>query len=420
MIGGGIFLTPSTIARALPEPRWILGAWILGGLLTIAGGFVYSELGTMMPEAGGTYVYLREAYGPLTAFLYGWMACFVIESGALAAVAVGFSQYLGAFFPGLASRHWGPASAGQLVAIAAVLALSATHYVGIKEGVRIQGFFTSLILVTMAALSLGGLFGAQRLASAVPGAGAAPGALGVVLVAVLWTYYGWNEALTAAGEVREPSRNIPIAMLAGTGLVTLLYVGVNAAFLKVIPLGELSGLSRPAEVASGRLFGSGASFLVSGAIVAMALGCASASIVPGPRIAYALAKDGVFPAAFAATHPRFRTPSLAILLQALWTSVLCLSGRYDQLYTYATFAVILAYSATGFSLFVFRKTRPDAPRPYRCWGYPVVPAVFVASSLLIVASTLWTQPRETLAGLLILAVGLPFYFWRVRRRGARA
>jgi APA family basic amino acid/polyamine antiporter len=422
VIGGGIFLTPASIARQLPDAAWILGVWIAGGILTIAGGLVHSELGAMIPEAGGTYVYLREAYGGFSAFLYGWLACFVIESGSMAAVAVGLAEYLGVFFPRIGAREIlttiGPVtvSTGQLVAISAVLLLSATHYIGVREGVRIQGLFTLVILAAMAVISAGGIFAA----AAGPRFSAPPirlGVLGSVLVAVLWSYYGWNEALTAAGEVRNPQRNIPIGLLAGTGLVTLLYVGVNAAFLRVMPIAELASTARPAQLASARLFGPAATLLISGAIVAMAIGCTSASVVPGPRIAFALAKDRLFPAIFGRAHPRFRTPAFAITVQAAWTSILCLSGRYDQLYTYATFAVIVAYTATGLSLFIFRKTRPAAPRPYRCWGYPVVPVLFVASSALVAAATLHDKPGETLSGLAILALGVPVYFWMKKTRG---
>jgi APA family basic amino acid/polyamine antiporter len=419
-IGGGIFLTPAAIARQIPDPRWILAAWITGGVLTMAGGLVYAELGALFPEAGGTYAYLREAYGDLTAFLYGWIACFVIETGSMAAVAVGLSEYLGAFFPKIGSRivafHAGPltVSTGQLVAIAAVAALSATHIRGVREGVRIQGAFTSVILVAMVALSIGGLAapgGFARSPSRPISAGTFVGAM----IAVLWSYYGWNEALTASGEVARPQRNIPLGLLSGTAIVTLLYVGVNVAFLKTMTVPELAAAARPAQVASLKLFGAGATLLMSGAIVAMAIGCTSSSVVPAPRIAYAMAHDRFLPGKFGRVHPRFRTPAWSIALFAVWTSILCVSGRYDQLYTYATFAVILAYAAAGVSIFVFRAKRPDAHRPYRCWGYPWVPLLFVASSLAVAVATIRAQPRETLAGFAILLAGIPVYLLMRRK-----
>jgi APA family basic amino acid/polyamine antiporter len=424
VIGGGIFLTPTSIAKAIPSEPWILGAWIVGGLLAIAGGLVFAELGAMMPRAGGLYVYIREAFGDLPAFLYAWVAYWIIIIGSDAAVAVGFSTYLAVFFPSLGTDRivatLGPVSisAGQLVAVALTLVFSATHYVGVREGARIQGVFTVVIVIALAAIGFGGLFAGAPRAVAVP---AAPpivfAALGTALIGVFWTFYGWNEIVAVAGEVANPRRNLPLALILGTGLVTLLYVGVNAAFLKVIPAAEMATTAQPGTLAATRLFGPGAGLLVSLAITAAAVGCTSAGLVPAPRIVYALAKDGMFPKAFARVHPRFRTPSFAIVVQAIWMSLLCLSGRYDQLYTYATFFVILAYAAAGIALFVFRRRRPDLPRPYRCWGYPAVPFVFVVSALLLAVNTVREQPVETLAGVGILVLGLPFYL-ALRRRGA--
>ncbi len=425
VIGGGIFLTPTSIAKAIPSEPWILGAWTVGGLLAIAGGLVFAELGAMMPRAGGLYVYIREAFGDLPAFLYAWVAYWIIIIGSDAAVAVGFSTYLAVFFPSLgndrvvASLGFTTISAGQLVAVALTLVFSATHYVGVREGARIQGVFTVVIVAALAALGVGGLFAGAPRAVAVP---IAPpivfSALGTALIGVFWTFYGWNEIVAVAGEVANPRRNLPLALILGTGLVTLLYVGVNAAFLKVIPAAEMAHTEQPGTLAATRLFGPGAGLLVALAITAAAIGCTSAGLVPAPRIVYALAKDGLFPKAFARVHPRFRTPSFAIVVQAVWMSLLCLSGRYDQLYTYATFFVILAYAAAGVALFVFRRRRPDLPRPYRCWGYPAVPFLFVASALLLAVNTVREQPVETLAGVGILVLGLPFYFALRRRASA--
>jgi basic amino acid/polyamine antiporter, APA family len=423
VLGGGIFLTPASIAKSLPSAPIILTVWVVGGVLSVFGGFVYSELGTMMPRPGGMYLYIHEAFGALPGFLYAWIAYFVILAGADAAVAVGFAEYLSVFFPGLGTSrilvHVGrfPISAGQMVAVGAVLILSATHYIGIKVGSRIQGFFTSLIVLALLGMVIGG---ALVPAPALRGSAAASApvhspiplsALGTAMVAVFWVYYGWNEIAAVAGEVSKPQRNIPIALVSGTALVTILYVGVNAVFLKAIPVTELATAMRPAELASQRLFGPGATTAIALAITAAALGCLSAGIVPAPRIVYALAQDGLFPKPFGRAHPRFHTPGFALVIQAIWMSLLCLSGRYDQLYTYATFAVILAYTATGLALFFFRFRRPDWPRPYRCWGYPVVPGLFVATSILLAVNTVWEQPLETLSGLAILLLGVPIYFW---------
>jgi APA family basic amino acid/polyamine antiporter len=421
-IGGGIFLTPAAIARRIPDVRWILAAWVTGGILTIAGGLVYAELGALLPEAGGTYAYIREAYGDLTAFLYGWMACFVIDTGAMAAITVGLAEYLGVFFPRIGAHvvafHVGKlsVSTGQVVAIGAVAVLSATHVVGVRTGVRIQGAFSLVIIAAMAALSVGGIV-AHGVASASPSRPVSAGAFAGTMIAVLFSYAGWTEALTASGEVRNPRRNIPLGVISGTGIIIALYLGVNVAFLKTMSVAELGAAARPAQVASLVLFGAGATLILSGAIVAMAIGSASAAVVPPARIAYAMARDGFLPANFGRVHPRFRTPALSIGIFAVWTSILCLSGRYDQLFTYATFAIILAYVAAGVSIFVFRRRRPDADRPYRCWGYPWTPLLFIGSSLAVAIATIAAQPRETLAGLAIMAAGIPVYYGM--RRGQR-
>jgi APA family basic amino acid/polyamine antiporter len=421
-VGGGIFLTPNSIAKAVPSEAGILALWVAGGVLAIVGGLVYSELGAMLPQPGGMYVFFREAFGDLPAFLYAWVGFWVILIGADAAVAIGFAQYFAVFFPSLGSATIvatiGPfsISAVQVVAVGLVLVLSLTHYVGVKEGARVQGLLTSVIIVALLWIAVGGAFAPRPLEAEAAAAAASPLAaltmagIGTALLAIFWTYYGWNEIVAVAGEVANPRRNLPLALILGTGLITLLYVGVNAAFLKAIPVGEMAGIEQPGSVASARLFGPWAAALVSLAVIFAAAGCVSAGLAPGPRIVFALAQDGLFPAPFARVHPKFKTPSFGIVVQAIWMSLLCLSGRYEQLYTYATFFVILAYAATGIALFVLRRTRPDVPRPYRCWGYPVVPFLFVVTSLLVAANTLFQQPKETLAGIGILVLGLPVYF----------
>jgi APA family basic amino acid/polyamine antiporter len=415
VIGGGIFLTPASIAKSLPESRWILAVWVLGGVISLAGAFVYAEMGAMLPKAGGMYVYFREAFGALPAFLYAWVAYWVILAGAGAAVAVGFAEYLSVFFPGLSNARvlfsLGPATvtAGQVVAVVTTLALSASHYVGVREGARIQGAFTSLIVLGLLWLAVGGALAARP-----PAASPAPGsvtaaAFGTAMVAVFWTYYGWNEIVAVAGEVARPQRTLPLALLLGTATVMFLYVCTNAVFLKAMPPAELAMTSQPAALAAARLFGPGTKALIALAVTAAAFGCASASLVPGPRIVYALSRDGLFPRAFGRVHPRFRTPSVAIAIQAVWMSLLCLSGRYERLYTYATFAVILAYASTGIAFFLFRWRKPELHRPYRCWGYPAVPLFFVGCSVLLAVNTIREQPLESLAGIAILVLGLPVY-----------
>ena len=423
VLGGGIFLTPSSIAAAIPSEKAILGAWIVGGVLAVIGGLVYAEMGAMVPRAGGMYLYFREAFGELPAFLYAWVAYWVIQTGSNAAVAVGFATYLSVFFPSLSTSRTvataGPIaiSAGQLVAVALTILLSWTHYVGVRRGARIQGLFTLLIVIALLWIGLGGLVapgGTPRPAGPPPAVPLA--AFGTAAIAVFWCYYGWSDIVAVAGEVARPQRNLPLALILGTALITALYLAVNVVFLKVIPPKELAGVAQPAALAAERLFGPASKAAISFALTAAALGCVSAGLLAGPRIVYALSNDGLFPKAFGRVHPRYRTPSFAIVIQGIWMSLLCLSGRYDQLYTYATFAIVLAYAATGAALFVYRRKAPALARPYRCWGYPVVPAVFVVTSLALAANTVREQPRETLAGLAILLLGVPVYL-AMRRRG---
>ena len=430
VLGGGIFLTPAAIAQALPA-RWaILTVWIVGGLLSVVGGLVYAEMGAMMPRAGGMYLYFREAFGELTAFLYVWLAYWVIQAGSNAAVAVGFATYFSVFFPQLSTSRVvggvGPfqVSAGQLVAVVLILVLSATHYIGIRRGVRIQGLFTLLIVLALVWLGVGGLVAGAPGGPPAPPASAphvpiSAAGFGVALIGVFWCFYGWSDIVAVAGEVQRPERNLPLSLIAGTGLILLMYGSVNFVFLKVISPGELSTVAQPAALAADRLFGAGSRVVISLAVTAAAAGCVSAGLLLGPRVVYALAQDGLFPRGFGRVHPRFRTPSFAIVIQAIWTSLLCFSGRYDQLYTYAIFAVILAYAGTGVALMIFRRRFPNLPRPYRCWGYPVIPLLLVVTSLALAANTIREQPRETLTGIGILVLGLPVYAW-MRRRARRS
>jgi len=422
IVGSGIFLTPASIAKGLPAAGAILALWIVGGLIALAGSLVFAELGAMMPKVGGSYVFIRDAYGPLPAFLYGWVTYLVVMCGGVAAIATGCAEYVGVFFPALGTKHvlltLGPVaiSAGQLVAVAAVLVHSAAQYRGVTFGTRLQASFTFLALLAMLGLIAGGAASGASVPAAAPPAPPIPWlAYVTALVAVLWSYDGGNFIAAAAGEVARPQRNLPLGLVGGTGLVMLIYVALNAAYLKAIPASEMAGVARPAQLAAERLIGPFAGVLITAAIVAATFGCTGATLTPGPRIAYAMAGDGLFPAPFGRVHPGYHTPSFGIGLQAVWTALLCLSGRYDQLYTYAIFATLLGYVAGAVALFLFRRRLPDLPRPYRCWGYPVVPGLYVAALLLVLGSTLVEQPKESLAGLGILALGLPVYAWMTRK-----
>jgi N-acetylated-alpha-linked acidic dipeptidase len=444
VLGSAVFMVtggPGGVASLLPAPGWILAAWIVGGIISFAGALVYAELGAALPHAGGQYVFLREAYGDLIGFLYGWTLFAVIHTGTLAALAVGYAEYFGYFVPALGNGRVVaslpfpgaplPVSAGQLNAVAVLVFLSIVNYFGIREGSLFQGIVTVVKIASFAGfIVLGVLIGRGDLAHFVPlfsaaagpgaAAGAAPGAVtlgGFVLamVAMLWAYEGWNNITFTAGEIRDPHRNLPRSLVFGMGMITLIYVGMNLVYLYAMPAGEMIGTARIGEAAAGRLFGPAGARLMSLAVLISVFGCISATVISGPRVFYAMARDGLFFRSIAEVHPRRRTPARAILWQCVWSCVLCLSGRYDQLYTFAMFAAVLFYALAGASVMVLRARHPEWARPYRTWGYPLTPIVYVAVCAVVLANTLVRQPLESAWGLAILAAGLPaFLFWRGR------
>jgi APA family basic amino acid/polyamine antiporter len=429
IVGTGIFLTTSDMARALPHPGLILLVWILGGLLTVAGALTYAELGVLYPRAGGIYHFLKEAYGPLWGFLYGWASFFVIMTGGIAALAVGFGEYLGSFFPLLSTTHvlvsaplggwlW-TLSGGQLAGALAILALTVVNQVGVKEGAGVQNGLTALKVGALGAFVLLGLFarsgGRTPMAAAIPDA--ALTGFGVAMIAALWTYDGWYNLTFSAGEIRNPGRNLPIGLIAGTLVVAVVYTLVNLVYLRTLPIEAVEASPRIAEAVAAARFGPAGARLIAAAVVVSAFGCLSATILSCSRIYQPMAADGVFFRSLAVIHPRWRTPWRSLWAQSLWAMVLTLSGTYEQLYTYVVFAGVLFHTATGAAVFVLRRKRPAAPRPYRVWGYPVVPALFILSSLALVGNTVWARPRESVLGLILVALGVPAYlYWRRRVR----
>jgi APA family basic amino acid/polyamine antiporter len=432
VIGTGIFITSADIARVLPHGGLLLLVWAVGGLLTLAGALTYAELGVLYPDAGGIYTFLKEAYGPLWGFLYGWAAFLVIMSGGIAALAVAFGVYLGSFLPffsidnvllavPLGTGEW-RFSGGQLAAVGAIVVLTAINVLGVREGARFQNFLTVVKVAAIAAFAGIGFVVPARATAAI----AAPlpesgvlAAFGVGMIAALWTYDGWYGATFSAGEMRNPRRDLPLGLIAGTGIIMALYLGLNAVYLRALPLEAMAATPRIGETAAAALFGSGAARLVSAAVVVSTFGCLSATILYSPRIYLAMARDGLFFRSLATVHPRFRTPARSLWAQSAWAIVLTASGTYEQLYTYVVFAAVLFHVATGAAVFTLRRKRPDAPRPYRVWGYPWVPALFIAASLALVANTLWEKPVESLWGLGLVVLGLPAYAWW-RRGGAGA
>jgi APA family basic amino acid/polyamine antiporter len=421
ILGTGIFITTGDIARVLPHPGLILLVWAVGGLLTLTGALSYAELGGMFPKAGGQYHFLKEAYGPIFGFLFGWASFFVIMTGGIAALAVGFGEYLGSFVPFFATTHvlvsvagW-TLSGGQLAGALAIGLLTAVNYVGLREGAGVQNFVTIVKVGSIVGLGLLGLLAPAatpvHLFAALP-----PGnivvAFGVGMIAVLWSYDGWYAVTNMAGEMRKPERDLPIGLIAGTAAVTLLYVLMNLVYVRALPVESMGGMPRIGESAAQVLFGPLGGKLISAAVLVSTFGCISSTILYAARIYLPMAQDGVFFPALARIHPRYQTPTACILAQGLWSILLTFSGSYEQLYTYVVFAVVLFHAATGAAVLVLRRTRPDAPRPYRTWGYPVVPIVFVLASLALVGNTLVEKPKESLIGLFLVALGLPAYrYW---------
>lgn len=432
VIGTGIFLTTGDMAKALPHNGWILAVWVLSGLLTLAGALTYAELGAMYPSAGGMYVFLREAYGPIWGFLYGWGAFLVIMSGGIAAIAVGFGEYLGAFFPFWSTGHevlrvplgsatWS-VSGGQLAAALAILVLTLINHFGVREGAAAQNFLTVLKIGAIVVFALVGFLVPAKVASTL--GGATPpgvlGAFGVAMIAALWTYDGWYGATFSAGEMRNPGRNLPLGLIGGTAVIVLLYTLLNLVYFRALSTADMAATSRIGETAATALFGPRGGQLLTLAVLVSTLGCVSSTILYSSRIYLPMAEDGLFFRAMARIHPRYRIPTVSLWTQSAWAIVLALSGRYDQLYTYVVFVAVLFHVLTGAAVFVLRARRPDAVRPYRTWGYPVVPAVFIVSSAILVVNTLREKPLESLLGLGLLALGLPAYAWwrRTARRSA--
>jgi APA family basic amino acid/polyamine antiporter len=462
IIGTGIFFTTSDMAKVMPHAGLILLVWIAGGLLTLAGALTYAELGTLFPHAGGMYHYLKEAYGPLWGFLYGWTAFLVIMSGGIAAIAIGFGTYLGGFVPYFALENvlyrveihaaggsftWSFRGM-QLAAITAIVLLTAVNHRGLREGAVVQNLFTLLKIGALIAFVIGGVFVAAQarpdwfgpLPAATPaagaggaasgsGAGGGSGALallvafGSAMVGALWTYDGWYGITSSAGEMKRPERNLPRALILGCAAVVALYVLTNVMYFRALPVDAMKGSDRIGQEAASVLFGGGAGRLFGAAVVVSSFGCLSATILYSSRLYLPMAQDGLFFRAAARVNPRFHTPGASLWMQSLWAVLLTLGGSYQALYTYVAFGGVVFHVLTGAAVFVLRRKRPDLPRPYRAWGYPVVPALFVLASLLLVGNTLATWPTESLTALGIVLAGLPaFAFWRrraVRERGAR-
>jgi basic amino acid/polyamine antiporter, APA family len=430
VIGVGIFTTPGVVCGMLQSPGPILAVWGLGGLLALFGAMAYAELAALKPQAGGEYVYLREGYGRLAAFLSGWVSFVAGFSGAIAAGAIGLTAYLSHFFPaaGDPSPLWGfsigriavTISRPTLIAVATTAALGAIHIRGIRPGRVVQDTLASAQIVGLLLfIVLGFGIGRGSFENFSTAGKSRPSTWLLALIPVMFSYSGWNAAAYVAEEVRQPQRNIPRALAWGTAAVIALYVALNALDLYALPVHELSGRIDAGNAAAEQLFGPGAARWLSLLAILIILSSLSAMTLAGPRIYYAMARDGLFFAAAARVHPRFRTPALAIAAQTVWSCILVLSGTFEQLLTYTGFAIVLFSAVAVCALFLLRWKTPEAHRPFRAWGYPIAPAIFVLTSLAIVVNAVLEAPGPSAMGLLVMAAGIPLYWW-MRARGRRS
>lgn len=436
VIGSGIFMTTGFIAEYLPSPGLIILVWLAGGVIALSGALTFAELGAMIPRSGGHYVYMCEAYGPWVGFIFGWGFFWVMRCGAIAALAVGFVEYLSYFIPSFSTQSvilhvklFGISytlSKSQIVAVVAILFLSGVNHFGVKSGIFVQNLFTFLKLAALAALVIFGLsvgrktgitdysqwfsetskfdFNTVRL-------------FGLSLIAVFWTYGGWHSVNLAAEEVKKPEKNIPLSLLLGTLGVSLIYFLVNVVYVMALPIEEMKGVARIGELASTGLFGPRITAVISGAIMVSILGCLSALIFSGPRVYFAMADNGSFFRRMSFIHPRYHVPTKAIAGQAVWASLLCLSGTYKDLYEFVVFAYVIFYVLTGLAVLILRRKQPDRRRPYKVWGYPVLPLFFAFVNMCIFFNTVIAQPIKSGLGLIILLLGIPaFLYWKVNGR----
>jgi APA family basic amino acid/polyamine antiporter len=432
VIGTGIFFVPILVAAAVPTSLGILGVWLLGGLLAFAGAMAYAELAALRPRAGGEYVYLRDAYGPLVAFLTGWTSFIAGFSGAIAASALGLSDYIGRFLPAAADKTalltipipYAPlvVTPQTIVAITAIVGLSLIHISGLGPGRLVHNVLATikvLALVTFVALGLSignGSWG--HLSASHTVANQTTGWL-LALIPIMFSYSGWNAAAYVAEEIKNPGRNVPIALALGTGAVVVIYLGLNLLYLYALAPADLAGVlggnKGLTDVVAQTLFGDVAGTLLAAFTAVSIAASISAMVLAGPRVYYAMARDGVFPAGVARVHDRFRTPAIAIATQAVWSSILVLSGTLQGLVNYTGFAVMLFAGVAVLSVFVLRRREAAVNRPFSAWGYPYAPAIFVLASFLMVGYSLYMNNFGERYGLAIIAAGVPIYWLFARR-----
>ena len=428
VIGSGIFMTTGLMAEALPSASFILIVWALGGVVMLAGALTYAELGAAMPKAGGQYVYLREAYGPLPAFLFGWVAFIAYLTGTNAAIAVAIAEHMGSFFPTLSPGNiildlgFYNLSSGQLLALSIIFGLSLVNYLGVVLGKWVQNVLTMLKIGSILVFALVGLFVTTNVSidynlnPTGMSFGQVLMGMGVALIAVNWAVGGWDYVTLVSGEVKSPEKNLPRALMFGTLAIIFLYILINLAYLKSMPISQIAGEVKIGEASARALFGNGIAGLFTVAVMLSMFGSLNGNILVGPRVTYAMAKDDLFFRQAADVHPKYRTPGNAIILQGIWAGILTLTGTFKELITLVVFVNFMLWIAASSTVFVLRKKQPDLHRPYKVWGYPWVPALFILFSLAVMVNTFFESPSQSLMGLGLTFLGLPtYYYWNKRK-----
>jgi APA family basic amino acid/polyamine antiporter len=446
IIGSSIFLTAKDIAGPLPNPALFFLVWILGGVISLCACVAFAELGSMYPDSGGQYIYLREAYGDLVAFLYGWMLFAVANGGTIAALSVASAAYMGNIVPFMSQQHvmaninlryptladghfvWAiftiVFTRAHAVGLVLIAILTYVNVFGLRWGALLQNIstwtkFTAMAVFVVLGFAIGkghwSNFTVHTQGGLTMGLG--PGqlisALGVGLIAVFWAYDGWVYITWVAGEVKNPRRNVPLAMVLGVLVVGAIYLAMNMTYVYALPLNEIAKYETIAHAAATKLFSPAAAGWLSAMIAISCFSAAAACTLSGSRVYLAMAQDGVFFRRMAVIHPKWRTPAFSLIGQGIWAAVLTMSGRYDQLYTYVIFGMVLSYTLTVIGLFVLRWKRPDVPRPYRCTGYPWLPAIYVLVGVAWTLNTIVERPIQALCGALIVLLGVPGYlFWK--------
>lgn len=423
MIGSGIFINPAKVAKDVGTPELMMAVWIVGGILSFFGALSLAELGAAFSQAGGIYIYLREAYGTLIAFLFGWTLFLVVEAGTLATLAVGFSTKYLPYFVKLSGLQ------GKIVAVALILILAMVNYMGVRKGALVMNFLTSIkfialigVCVVVFIFAKGSTGNFLSSSSGVqPAGGGVLGSFGVALVAALWAYKGWETSTYSAGEIKNPKKQLPLGLFIGSASVIFLYILANLAYLYVFPAAQMAQSDRIAADVMQAAVGPVGASIIALIILTSITGTCNGHLMTSPRAFYAMAKDGLFFKSVAKIHPKYLTPHVAIIVMAVWGCILSTSGTFEQLFTYVIFGYWIFMGLTVAGVIILRKKMPDLPRPYKTWGYPVTPILFILSAVFLTLNSLIRTFWNSSAGLGVIAIGIPVYFfWKTRLKKAQA